>query len=272
MFYSTSAHAAKGRIKMPEMKIAVCDDEEFYRNELEKMITVYGNETSRKFTLDAWESGAALLDAVKRGDKDYDVIFLDIEMPELSGMEAAGELRSMGKNMALCFVTSFNDYALNAYQIDAIGYVIKPIQYLDLKKMMEKAEMQYWYRKKTEEAEKRYLEVMCDRRSVIIDLEKVVYIEKRRNQCVFHCTNGEQICYDTLKNISKRLDHDIFMQIHQGYIANYNYVKEVLNDRVCFGSGMEAPLSRRYYNAIHGRYIDKLNRLFAEINTENTIK
>ena len=137
MFYSTSAHAAKGRIKMPEMKIAVCDDEEFYRNELEKMITVYGNETSRKFTLDAWESGAALLDAVKRGDKDYDVIFLDIEMPELSGMEAAGELRSMGKNMALCFVTSFNDYALNAYQIDAIGYVIKPIQYLDFERANE---------------------------------------------------------------------------------------------------------------------------------------
>ena len=137
---------------MPEMRIAVCDDEEFYRDELSKMITVYGNETGQKLILDTWESGIALLDAVKGGDKDYDIIFLDIEMPELSGMEAGEELRRMGKNMALCFVTSFNEYALNAYQIDAIGYVVKPIQYLDLKKMMEKAEMQYWYRKKTEES------------------------------------------------------------------------------------------------------------------------
>ena len=166
---------------MPEMRIAVCDDEEFYRDELSKMITVYGNETGQKLILDTWESGVALLDAVKGGDKDYDIIFLDIEMPELSGMEAGEELRRMGKNMALCFVTSFNEYALNAYQIDAIGYVVKPIQYLDLKKMMEKAEMQYWYRKKTEEAQKRYLEVRHGRQSVIIDLEKVVYIEKRRN-------------------------------------------------------------------------------------------
>ena len=124
--------------------------------------------------------------------------------------------------------------------------------------------MQYWYHKKAEEAEKRYLEITFERRSVIIDLEKVVYVEKRRNQCVFHCTDGEQICYDTLKNIYKRLDHDVFMQIHQGFIANYNHVKEVLNDRVCFGSGMEAPLSRRYYEAIHSRYMDKINRLLAE--------
>lgn len=257
---------------MHEMRIAVCDDEEFYRSELEKMIAVYGNEASRRFTLDSWESGSALLDAVKQGDKDYDVIFLDIEMPELSGMDAAGELRRMGKNMALCFVTSFSSYALDAYQIDAIGYVVKPIQYLDLKKMMEKAEMQYWYRKKTEETQKRYLEVMCERRNIVIDLEKVVYIEKRRNQCVFHFTDGEQICYDTLKNIYKRLDHDVFMQIHQGYIANYNHVKEVLNDRVCFGSGMEAPLSRRYYDAIYGRYMDKMNRLFAEMKAENAAR
>ena len=118
---------------MPEMRIAVCDDEEFYRDELEKMITVYGNETGHTLTPDMWESAAALLDAVKHGNRDYDVIFLDIEMPELSGMAAAEELRRIGKNMALCFVTSFNAYALNAYGVDAIGYIMKPIQYLDLK-------------------------------------------------------------------------------------------------------------------------------------------
>ena len=52
--------------------------------------------------------------------------------------------------------------------------------------------MQYWYHKKAEEAEKRYLEITFERRSVIIDLEKVVYVEKRRNQCVFHCTDGSR--------------------------------------------------------------------------------
>ena len=62
------------------------------------------------------------------------------------------------------------------------------------------------------------------------------------------------------------------MQIHQGFIANYNHVKEVLNDRVCFGSGMEAPLSRRYYDAIHGRYTDKLNRILAKMNAASNIK
>ena len=249
---------------MPNIRVAVCDDEEFYREELSNLIVIYGNETGHPLSPDIWDSASALLDAVKSGEKEYDMIFLDIEMPELSGMEAAEELRKMEKHVTLCFVTSHINYAYNAYLIDADGYVHKPIQYLDVKRLMEKAEMQLCYRISVEQAEKRYLEIKSGRRNAIVDLNKVVYIEKRRNQCIFHCTDGEQICYDTLKNIYKRLDQERFVYIHQGFIANYTHIKEVQNDRVCFGSGMEAPLSRRYYPRIHGWYTDKLNRIIAE--------
>lgn len=62
---------------------------------------------------------------------------------------------------------------------------------------------------------------------VLIDLQNVIYIEKRRNQCVFHKRDEEICCYEPLKNVYERLDNDVFMYTHQGYIANFNYIKEV---------------------------------------------
>ena len=246
---------------MPEMRIAVCDDEEYFRKDLEHMITVYENEAGHEFTLDALENAADLLDMIKIENKDYDMVFLDVDMPKLSGIEAAKELRRMGKDMVLCFVTSFDDYALDAYGVDAVSYIVKPIQYPALKKIMEKAEMHFWYHKSMEQAERHYLEINIRHKSTLIDLDNVIYIEKKRTQCVFHCTDGELVCYETLKNICDRLDHDIFMQIHRGCIASYPHIKEVLSDRVLFDSGAEAPLSRRYYEAIQRRHMDKARRI-----------
>ena len=80
--------------------------------------------------------------------------------------------------------------------------------------------MDYWYRVKPDEAKRRYLEIKYNRRNDIIDLEKVIYIEKRQDQCVFHLTDREQVCYDTFRNIYKQLDHQTFMRIH------YNYNRE----------------------------------------------
>lgn len=254
---------------MRKLNIAVCDDEEYYRNELKILLTAYKNETGYKLAVSEWESAASMLEATGSGGEDYDLIFLDVEMPDLSGIDAATRLRCIGKDTVICFVTAHKGYAYDAYGVDAIGYIAKPITYTDIKKIIEKTEMHLSYRHNRAAAEKRYLEITSGRTGIIMDLNKVVYIEKRRNQCVFHCTDGEHICYDSLRNIYSRLDHEQFLYIHQGYVANFPHIKEVLRDHVCFGSGMEAPLSRRYYETVHQRYMDKVNRIMVEARMRN---
>lgn len=249
---------------MWKLNAAICDDEEFYRNEVVNLLSTYANEMGYDLETDVWENGSSMVEAMKESGKEYDVIFLDVEMPGISGMDAANELRRIGQNTSICFVTAHIGYAYEAYRVDAIAYITKPIKYVDMKKIMEKVVMYSHYRRDKEAAEKRYLNITSDRANVIIDLNKVVYIEKRRNQCVFHCTDREQICYDSLRNIYKKLDPDIFLYIHQGYIASFPHIKEVLPDRVCFGSGMQAPLSRRYYASLKKRHWDKVNRLVME--------
>lgn len=249
---------------MREIQIAVCDDEEYYRDELEKLVSVYGNESETALAVDVYENAAILLAAIEQQGKMYDLIFFDVEMPGMTGIEAARKIYKLDTKALFCFVTSHTEYALRAFEVEAIDYIVKPMKYLDVKRVMKKAEIQIYYRVDREEAQSRYMDIVSARAKVTVDLTKVVYIEKRRNQCIFHLTDSEQICYDTLGNIYKRLNPQDFSYTHQGYIANFHYIKEVRTDAVCFGGGMEIPVSRKYYPKLKERHMDKIYRIREE--------
>lgn len=110
------------------IKIAICDDEELFRSEMEKFVSVYGNESDTKTEIDTYESASQMIKEIHDSGKNYDILFTDIEMPGLDGMEAAMSLREMEETAEICFVTSHGAYALNSYQVDAVGYIMKPIK------------------------------------------------------------------------------------------------------------------------------------------------
>ena len=110
------------------IKIAICDDEELFRSEMEKFVSVYGNESDTEIEIDTYESASQMVKEIHDSGKRYDILFTDIEMPGLDGMEAAMALREMGETAEICFVTSHGAYALNSYQVDAVGYIMKPIK------------------------------------------------------------------------------------------------------------------------------------------------
>lgn len=251
-------------IMMKKIKILICDDEEYHGIELEKLISVYGNEMEQDLVIDIYNNPVDVLEKVRENKELYDVMFLDIEMPEMTGVELAKQLRKVGAEMVICFVTSHTGYALSAFEVDAIGYVVKPVKYLDIKKIIEKAKIQIYYRMDVEEAEKKYIEITSGREKVMIELANVIYIEKRRNQCVFHMKDGERVCYDTLGNVYKQLNPQDFIYTHQGYIANFHHIKEVRRDMVCFGCGVEIPISRKYFTEVKKRHMDKIYRLRSE--------
>ena len=114
------------------------------------------------------------------------------------------------------------------------------------------------------EAEKRYIEVPVSRNTRIVDVRTIQYIEKRRNQCVLHCTDAEITCYETLKKICCKLDQNIFIYVHQGYIVNFDAIKEVKENVVCLGDGVEVPLSRSHYKEVKNRHMSKIRKLLEE--------
>ena len=254
------------------IQIAICDDEDFYCNELEKFVSTYGNEFEIELTIEVYKNALQLLDAMEHQGKSYDLIFFDVEMPEMSGMEAARQIYRLKTGALFCFVTSHTSHALAAFEVEAIDYIVKPVKYLDVKIIMKKAKVQIYYEIDEEEAKTRYLEITSGSQIMSIELSKVMYIEKRQNQCVFHLTDREQICYDSLGRIYKQLNSDDFVYTHQGYIVNFPYIKEVSREKVCLGNGTEIPISRKYYTSIKERHMDKILRIRNQRKLEKLIE
>lgn len=251
---------------MKKYVIAVCDDEEYYADELYRYIFTYANERELNIVCDIYLSGKALLDEVEKGKK-YDMVFLDVEMPELDGIRTGMLLKQELGFLIICFVTSYEDYALNAFDINAEGYILKPVKYKQLKEVLDKSLILIDYHKNKEEAEKRYIEVEVGRGRETIDIKKILYLEKRRNQCVFHFRERELTCYQTLANVYKLLNQKQFLYTHQGYIVNFDHIKEVGKDCVYLGEGVEIPLSRGRAKEVRQRHHEKI--FGKEENTDN---
>ena len=255
---------------MRQIEIAICDDQEYYLEQLFSLLNIYQKESNYDFHIRKYLDGKKLLEEYKSKENELDLVFLDVDMPGINGVDVAHHLRRNGYEGIICFVTSYDQYAIDAYGVEAMGYLLKPAQYSQLKRMLEHAVIQIFYKLDKEEAQKRYLEIDGKRSVVTVDLEKVLYFEKRRNQCVIHLEDGELVCYDTLKNIYERLNQVKFCYAHQGYIVNFDKIKEVGPDYIAFGDNREIPVSRKYQKGLSERHMDLIHRLQRERITKNS--
>lgn len=246
---------------MKRLTVGICDDEEFFLEELCALVSACGNEDKYDLSIRKYRESKVLLEDIFLNGEKPELLFLDIDMPGNSGMEVAEKLRREGYEGIICFVTGLDNYALDAYGVEALGYLLKPAQYADVKKLMEKAMIQIYYKLDAEEAKKKYLEIITQRGKMLITMDQILYLEKRRNQCIIHRESGEVVCYEPLKNLFQRLDQTRFCYTHQGFIVNFDKIKEVGPDVVYLGDGVEVPVSRRYQEALAERHIDMIYRI-----------
>lgn len=246
---------------MRHFEIRICDDEKYYVDELKTLISTLSNELDYDIGVSTYLDVDELLKDVIEEKKPCHILFLDVEMPKMNGVDVAIKLRKEGYTGVLCFVTSFDKYALNAFQVDALGYICKPARYDELKRLMKRACIQVFYQIDEEAARKRFIEVSSHGKDFVVDLKKVLYIEKRKNQAIIHMEEGEITCYESLKMLHSRLDQDKFVYTHQGFIANFDKIKEVCPESVMFGGGCEIPVSRKYQRDLRKRHMDMIRSM-----------
>ncbi len=251
---------------MRHLEIKLCDDEKYYLDELRMLVSAIGTDLGYEIEVKTYQDVEELLVDVIEQKEECHILFLDVEMPKMTGVDAAYKLRKAGYEGVICFVTSYDKYALDAYHVDALGYISKPAKYDEIKKLIKRACIDVFYRIDEEAARKRYLEVSSHGKKFIVDVEKVLYIEKRKNQSIVHMEDGEITCYETLKDMYKRLNHEKFVYTHQGFIANFDMIKEVCPEVIMFGEGREIPVSRKYQKELRERHMDLIRSMRVKRN------
>ncbi len=250
---------------MKKMLIAVCDDEEYFLEEIYNLVIAAANENGLDVKVDKYSDIELLSEQIVSNGEQYDLLFLDIDMPKMSGLDAAYQLTQKGYEGTFCFVTSKVQYALEAFNVEAIGYLVKPAQYVNVKRMLEKAMIQIRYTYDRKEAEKRYIDITYRNEKITVDTENILYLEKRRNQCVIHLEDRELVCYEPLKQLYARMDQNKFCYAHQGFVVNFDKIIDVLPAVIVLGEGREIPVSRKYQPGLRERHMRKIYAGFGKV-------
>lgn len=239
--------------------VAVIDDEEEFRKRIIEMFTAYQSESGNELVVHEFENAEELLNVYEKEAHPFQILILDVEMGKINGAEAAKKIRKKDKMVSIIFVTNFPSYAIDAFEVDAIGYLVKPVEYVQLRSRMAKAIIDVDYLYDHFMAGNRYLTVTMNYRNMRVEINSIYYIEKRRNQSVLHTESGEYTCYDTLAELYEKLDHPRFVYCHQGFIINFEQVKSIVGRQVYFSAHMVVPLSRTYAVELRERLIKKIN-------------
>ena len=229
--------------------IAICDDEKYFRIREEQLIKKYMEKKACKCKIDVFNSGKEILD-LKKTISQYNIIFLDVNMEEIDGIETAKEIRKITKDAYIVFVTAFVTYALEGYKVDAVRYLLKDDECLE-KAINECLETILY--KMDYDKNKMLFEFQEEKKEIY--LEDILYIESNLHKLIFHMA-GEDVTkytmYARLDDINVLLQKNGFCRIHKSYLVNLRYVESVERYKVAFVNGGSLGISK-------SRYLDTRN-------------
>lgn len=209
------------------MNIAVVEDETPAANALIGSIERYGKEFGKEFNVKRFSNAEEFLTDYKA---IYAVVFMDIQMPKLNGMDAAFKLREIDKSVSLIFITSLVQYAQKGYEVDAISYLIKPVSYYDFSLKFRKALDIYVMN----EEHNIILEVAGGMRR--ISYAKLMYVEILKHRLYYHFVDDVAETTGVLSTVEKELQAYGFLRCNNCYLVNPRFVVDVQGSLVTIGT------------------------------------
>lgn len=208
------------------LSIAICEDEAAAAETLEKCIQAYCNANGIPFRVKAYANPVLFLTEYKA---NYDLIFMDIEMPDLDGIQVSHKIRELDEEVPIVIVTNMKKMALRGYEVGAFDFIIKPVNAFGLELTLKKA------LKLIARRESHLLTVPVKYGSRRLDAADVKYVELSGRKLIFH-TAGEAIeSGGTLKNLEEILYRYGFRRCNNYCLVNLKYITEVYKDQVKLG-------------------------------------
>jgi DNA-binding LytR/AlgR family response regulator len=235
------------------MTCIIVDDEPLAREEMQSLI----QEVSQLEVLGKFSNAVTALDFLKTTTAD--LIFLDIEMPLVTGLEFAAQLPQQS---LIIFTTAYSKYALKSYELDAIDYLLKPVEKKRLEKAIDKA-IAY---NKLLSAEKstvegtggEFLLIKSDRRFYRINNKDIRFIEGLKDYVIIHTRNQKLITAMNLKSMHQKVPAGNFLRVSKSYVVNAAYIESFDNHTVYIGE-VEIPLGDVYRKEFFDNYAGGLS-------------
>ena len=222
------------------IRIAIVEDSEETRLELQRMISEYGKEKEMHFLFSLFSNG---VNFISDYTPQYDLVFMDIDMPLLNGLETAKLLRKLDSDVGLVFVTNLGKYAIAGYDVGAIGFIVKPLNYAALS-----VKLQRILTKVREEAEP-FLTVSSRSGLIKVALSDIYYISVDGRYVILHTKTGDIEDHKSMKQMEKELESHDFIRCDNSSMVNLKYISEI-NAQGAIVNGRLIPCSRNGRKAL----------------------
>lgn len=217
------------------ISVAVCDDTQIIVDSMEKMLLQYSEEASEEVRVFKYYSGN---DLIRNYCGNHDIIFLDIKMPGLTGVETAEIIRQKDNKVTLIFLTSLLNRAVDGYKVRAMNYIIKPINYRRLKR-----ELDSW-RSEIRDKQEPFITINNDNGSYKILHKSISYIETYNRNLLIHTEKENIVCYRKLKDMETQLSKSGFARCHSSFLINFLYVEKIEKFDMKLITGEKIPISQ----------------------------
>lgn len=212
------------------ISIAVCDDEPTHIKNI--------NAALPNLETDIYTNPKLLLETIRSGKKEYDVVFLDIMMPELDGISLARELHEINEDMIIVFVTSKIEFIQTGYEVKAFRYLLKDQISSGLKRIWNDIEIEIALKKN------KYFIYEFEKQTYRYRYHEILYFESKLRRVSLHTKNDTGTFYGRLDDIEKGCP--FFVRIHKSFLVNKKHIRSLSADKIILSNGDALPVSRKY--------------------------
>ncbi|MFJ5769168.1 LytR/AlgR family response regulator transcription factor [Psychrobacillus sp. NPDC093180] len=210
------------------LKAFIVEDEPLARDELKYLLM-----ESKQIEI-VGEAGS-LVDAVKHISRQKpDLVFLDIDLDGDNGLDLAKQLLMLNPTPAIVFATAYDEYALQAFELNAIDYILKPFDEDRIRQTLEKiiqiakiGTQKITITPSLKKASTDKIAVLVDERIVLLENDSIIYLESFEGKCKIKTMTDEYLVSDSLVVIEKKLQHPQFMRVHRSFIVNLDHIVEI---------------------------------------------
>lgn len=226
------------------MNCIIIDDDIMSRRVIEEFVS----RTEQLILLNSYENAVDAINAFNTGE-DIDLIFLDIEMPEMSGIDF---LETLQNPPQIIIVSSKEKYALDAFNYDVTDYLLKPVTYSRFFKAINKANVRFKNKVDTKENE-----IFIKKNSALVRLkyEEILWIEALENYVIFTTFTDKYTIHFTMKAIEQKLPSNMFTRVHRSFIVNTHSINLIEDNSIIIKTkegNKTIPIGKSYKDKLMG--------------------
>lgn len=230
------------------LKIAICDDDVVLTSKLEELLEKISLKNGIKADIDIYFDGYGILNAIKRGEY-YDIIYMDIEMKTLDGIEAAKEIRKLNTKVLIMYISSHEQYLKQLFEVEPFRFISKPIE----EDLFEHDFLKAYNKILKEDV---YFNYKFNKSDIKVLISDIMYFESDGRIINIIMTNSTDKFYDKLNDVEDRLKKSkfTFLRIHQSYLVNFKYIEKISFSKITLMDGTELQISEERQKQIRKEY------------------